>query len=73
MINKEKEIIDKYNNGISINKLSKEYKLNWRKIEKILIQNNVEKCKEFLDYIYQDANLKLERKYQKYIDWYSNN
>ena len=42
MINKEKEIIDKYNNGISINKLSKEYKLNWRKIEKILIQNNVE-------------------------------
>ena len=42
MINKEKEIIDKYNSGISINKLSKEYKLDWHKIERMLIQNNVE-------------------------------
>lgn len=42
MINKEKEIIDKYNNGVSINKLSKEYGLDWHKIEGVLIQNNVE-------------------------------
>lgn len=41
MIIKEKEIIDKYNSGISINKLSKEYKLDWHKIERILIRNNV--------------------------------
>jgi hypothetical protein len=29
-------------------------------------------CKKFLDYIYQDASLKLERKYKRYIDWYYN-
>ena len=31
------------------------------------------KCKKILDYIYQDADLKLERKYKRYINWYYNN
>lgn len=38
---KEIEIIDKYNSGMSINKIAKEYDLDWHKIEKILIKNNV--------------------------------
>lgn len=43
MITKEEEteIIDKYISGISINKLSKEYKLDWHWIERMLIRNNV--------------------------------
>ena len=40
-IEKEVEIIDKYNNGISINKLSKEYNLDWHWIERMLIRNNI--------------------------------
>lgn len=39
--NQEIEIIDKYNNGVSINKLSKEYDLDWHWIERMLIRNNV--------------------------------
>lgn len=45
--NKENEIIDKYNSGLSINKLSKEYGLSWRCIERILINNNVSLRKRY--------------------------
>lgn len=38
---KETEIVDKYNNGMSINKLSKEYGLDWHWIERMLIRNDV--------------------------------
>ena len=43
MITKDEEfeIIDKYNNGTSINKLSKEYKLDWHWIERMLIRNGI--------------------------------
>ena len=43
MITKEKEfeIIDKYTCGTSINKLSKEYNLDWHWIERMLIRNGV--------------------------------
>lgn len=44
---KEKEIIDKYNNGMSINKLSKEYELDWHWIERMLIRNNVALRKQY--------------------------
>lgn len=39
-------------------------------IKTFMITGNVQ-CKKFLTYIYQDADLKLLRKYHKYIDWYS--
>jgi hypothetical protein len=42
MVTKETEIIDKYINGISINKLSKEYGLDWHWIDRMLIRNSVE-------------------------------
>lgn len=49
MINQDKEleIIDKYINGMSINKLSKEYKLDWHFIERILIKNNITIRKQY--------------------------
>lgn len=40
-------------------------------IKTFMLTGNLQ-CKRFLTYIYQDADLKLLRKYQKYIDWYSN-
>lgn len=42
------------------------------RIKTLIISGNLQ-CKRFLDYIYQDANFKLERKYKRYIDWYNNN
>jgi hypothetical protein len=42
------------------------------RIKTLVISGNLQ-CKRFLDYIYQDADLKLERKYRRYIDWYYNN
>ena len=41
-------------------------------IKTLSIYGNIQ-CKKFLDYIYRDADLKLERKYKRYIDWYYNN
>ena len=43
----ELEIIDKYNSGININKLSKEYNLDWHWIEKMLTRNNVVLRKQY--------------------------
>ena len=39
-------------------------------IKTFMLVGNIQ-CKRFLDYIYQNSDLKLQRKYQKYIDWYS--
>ena len=41
-------------------------------IKTLSVYGNMQ-CKKFLDYIYQDADLKLERKYKRYIDWYYQN
>lgn len=46
---------------------------NCNPLIKVLTAHGNIKCKKILDYIYRDADLKLERKYQKYINWYYNN
>ena len=37
-----------------------------------MVSGNIQ-CKKFLDYIYQNSDLKLDRKYKRYIEWYYNN
>ena len=43
-----------------------------KSIKTFMIVGNTQ-CKKFLDYIYQDSYLKLQRKYEKYIDWFNKN
>lgn len=41
-------------------------------IKTFMLVGNIQ-CKKFLDYLYKDSDLKLQRKYKKYIDWYNKN
>ena len=41
-------------------------------IKTFMLVGNLQ-CKRFFNYIYQDSDLKLKRKYKRYIDWYYKN
>lgn len=43
-----------------------------KNIKTFMVSGNIQ-CKKFLDYIYQNSDLKLDRKYKRYIEWYYNN
>jgi hypothetical protein len=43
-----------------------------KNIKTFMLSGNLQ-CKRFLDYIYQNSDLKLQRKYEKYVDWYNKN
>lgn len=46
---------------------------NHNGITKVFTLSGRNKCKKFLDWIYQDAEMYLQRKYDRYIDYYNLN